>query len=71
MGDVLLANIPFSGHFLTIVKRRHIAALLTLKAKSFDTLTGEITINNDVLLFSATNEEIPYEELLHYWLKVI
>ena len=44
MGDVLLANIPFSGHFLTIVKRGHIAALLTLKAKWFDTLTGEIKI---------------------------
>ena len=24
-------------------------------------------INNDVLLFSATNEETPYEQLLHYW----
>ena len=62
MGDLLLANIPFSGH---------IAALLTLKAKWLDTLTGEIKINNDVLLFSATNEETPYKELLHYWLKVI
>ena len=64
IGDVLLANIPFSGHFLTIVKRGHIAALLTLKCKWFDTLTGEIKINNDVLLFSATNEETPCEELL-------
>ena len=24
-------------------------------------------IDNDVLLFSATNEETPYEQLLHYW----
>ena len=24
-------------------------------------------INNDVLLFSATNEETPHEQLLHYW----
>ena len=70
MGDVLLANIPFSGHFLTIVKRGHIAALLTLKSKWFDTLTGEIKINNDVLLFSATNEKTPDEELLQYWLQL-
>ena len=70
MGDVLLANIPFSGHFLTIVKRGHIAALLTLKSKWFDTLTGEIKINNDVLLFSATNEKTPDEKLLQYWLKL-
>ena len=27
----------------------------------------EIMINNDVLLFSVTNEETPYEHLLHYW----
>ena len=43
----------------------HVAALLTLKANWFDTLTvkqWEIMINNDVLLFSATNEETPYEE---------
>ena len=34
----------------------------------FDTLTvkqSEIMINNDVLLFSVTNEEAPYEQLLH------
>ena len=24
--------------------------------------------NNDVLLFSATNEETPYKHLLHYWI---
>ena len=44
-------------------------ALLTLKANWLDTLTvkqWEITINNDVLLFSATNEETPYNQLLHY-----
>ena len=70
MGDVLLANIPFSGHFLTIVKRGHIAALLTLKAKWFDTLTGEIKINNDVLLFPVTNEKTPYEELLPVYMEL-
>ena len=46
-----------------------VAALLTLKANWFDTLTvrqREIMINNDVLSFSATNEETPYEQLLHY-----
>ena len=46
-----------------------IAALLTLKANWFDTLTlkqWEITINSDVLLFSATNQETPVEQLLHY-----
>ena len=40
------------------------AALLTLKANWFDTLTvkqWEVMINNDVSLFSATNEETPYE----------
>ena len=49
----------------------HVAALLTLKASWFDTLTvkqWEIIINNDVLVFSATNEETPYEELLHHWM---
>ena len=49
----------------------HVAALLTLKANWFDTLTvkqWEIMINHDVLLFSATNEETPYEKLLHYLL---
>ena len=43
-----------------------VAALLTLKANWFDTLTvkqWEIMINNDVLLFSATNEKTPYEQL--------
>ena len=42
-----------------------LAALLTLKANWFDTLTVKLMINNDVLLFSATNEETPYEQLLH------
>ena len=45
------------------------AALLTLKANCFDTLTvkkWEIVINNDVSLFSATNEETLYEQLLQY-----
>ena len=28
----------------------------------------DIMINNVVLLFSATNEEIPYEQLLQYWI---
>ena len=48
----------------------HVTALLTLKANWFDTLTlkqWEIMINNDVLLFSATNEDTPYEQLLCYW----
>ena len=34
-----------------------------------DTLTvkqWEIMISNDVLLFSATTEETPYKQLLHY-----
>ena len=47
----------------------HVADLLTLKANWFDTLTvkqWEVMINNDVLLFSATNEETPYEQLLYY-----
>ena len=47
-----------------------VTALLTLKANWFDTLTvkqWEIMINNDVLLFSATNEKTPYQQLLHYW----
>ena len=46
-----------------------VAALLTLKANWFDTLTvkqWEIMINNDVF-FPATNEETPYRQLLHYW----
>ena len=41
----------------------YVAALLTLKANWFDTLTvkqWEIMINNDVLLFSATNEDTLY-----------
>ena len=51
------------------LKVGHVAALLTLKANWFDTLTvkqWEIMMNNDVLLFSATNEGTPYEQLLHY-----
>ena len=46
----------------------HVVTLLTLKANWFGTLIvkqWEIMINNDVLLFSATNEETPYEQLLH------
>ena len=46
-----------------------VAALLALKANWFDTLTvkqWEIMMNNDVLMFSATNEETPHEQLLHY-----
>ena len=42
----------------------HVAALITLTANWFDTLAvkqREIIINNDVLLFSVTNEETPYE----------
>ena len=42
-----------------------LAALLTLKTNWFDTLTVKLMINNDVILFSATNEETPYEQLLH------
>ena len=44
-------------------------ALLILKANWFDTLTvkqWEIMINNDVSLFSATNEETLYEQHLQY-----
>ena len=43
-----------------------VAALLTLNANWLDTLTvkqWEIMINYDVLLFSATNEKTPYEQL--------
>ena len=50
-------------------RKGSIAALLTLKANWFDSLTvkqWEITINSDVLLFSATNKETPVEQLLHY-----
>ena len=49
-------------------RAHHVAALLTLKANCLDALTVkqcEIMINN-VLLFSAINEETPYEQLLHY-----
>ena len=46
------------------------AALLTLKANWFDTLTVKkweiVILNNDVSLFSATNEETLYEQLLQY-----
>ena len=48
----------------------HVAALITLTANWFDTLAvkqQEIIINNDVLLFSVTNEETPYWQLLYYW----
>ena len=41
----------------------HVAALRTLKANWFDTLTVKqwgIMINNDLLLFSVTYEETPY-----------
>ena len=49
--------------------RCHVAALLTLKANWFDTLTvkqWEIMINNDVLLFFASNDETTYEQLPLY-----
>ena len=52
-----------------VLKVGHVVALLTLKANWFDTLTmkqWEIMMNNDVLLFSATNEGTPYKQLLHY-----
>ena len=45
-----------------------LAALLTLRANWFDTLTvkqWKIMRNNDVLLFSATYKETPYQQLLH------
>ena len=32
------------------------------KAKEWENM-----MNNYVLLFSATNKETPYEQLLHYW----
>ena len=54
---------------LKAINSSHVAALLTLKANSRDTLTvkqWEIMISNDVLLFSATTEETPYKQLLHY-----
>ena len=41
----------------------HVAALITLTANWFYTLAvkqREIKINDDVLLFSVTNEETPY-----------
>ena len=47
----------------------HVAALITLTANCFYTLAvkqREIIVNN-VLLFSVTNEETPYEYLLYYW----
>ena len=47
----------------------HVAALLTLKANCFDTLTVKqwgIMVNNVVILFSVTYEETTYEQLLHY-----
>ena len=46
------------------------ACCCTVKANWFDTLTvkqWEIIINNDVLLFSATHKETPFEPFLHYW----
>ena len=52
----------------------HVADLLTLKANWSDTLTvkqWEMMINNDVLLFSATNEDTPYEQLLFYWILLL
>ena len=49
----------------------HVAPLLALKPNWFDILTvkqWEIMLKNYyVLLLSATNEETPYEQLLHYW----
>ena len=44
--------------------------ILVLNDNIFDTLTVkqcEIMINDDVLLYSATNEETPCQQLLHYW----
>ena len=52
----------------------HVADLLTLKANWSDTLTvkqWEMMINNDVLMFSATNEDTPYEQLLYYWILLL
>ena len=54
---------------LKAINSSHVAALLTLKANSRDTLTvkqWEIMISNDVLLFPATTEETPYKQLQHY-----
>ena len=45
--------------------------VLILHDNSFDTLTVkqcEIMINDDVSLYSATNEDIACEQLLQYWL---
>ena len=45
--------------------------VLILNDNSFDTLTVkqcEIMINDDVLLYSATNKDTACEQLLHYWL---
>ena len=46
-----------------------VADLLTVKANWFDTLTvkqWKIMINNDVLLFSPTNEATPYEHITEF-----
>ena len=48
--------------------------VLILHDNSFDTLTVkqcEIMINDDVLLYSATNEDIACEQLLQYLLAVV
>jgi len=44
--------------------------ILVLNDNSFDTLTVkqcEIMINDDVLLYSATNEDTACDQLLRYW----
>ena len=68
-----LKGSPSEHHFIEVFTKAlegHVAALPTLKANNwFDTLPmkqQEIMINNVVLLSSATNEETPYEQLLHY-----
>ena len=53
----------FGGHivFLHSGERDHVAALLTLKAKWFATLTKTmgIMMNNVVLMFSPADEKTP------------
>ena len=61
-------SLPLGLQMFNNNKLGHVAALLTLKAHWFDTQTvkqWEIMINNDVLLFSETNEETNYEQNLN------
>ena len=46
-------------------ERVHVAALLTLKAKWFASLTKtmEIMMNKVVLIFSPSDEKTPYEQV--------